>query len=278
VADRRRAGTGRKAGDGRPAGAARPTGGANAPSGAVRASTRRAAERSRRRPSRRAVGAGAPLAEALGTFILLFFGVGTILAVGGAGAADQKIAIALAFGLSILAAAYAFGHVSGAHLNPAVTIAQVVSGRLPAPAAVPYIVAQVVGGLLGALAARIAFGESVALSATQPGAVGTGGAFLAEVVLGFILMLVVKGTAVDDRSEGPAAGMAIGLTIAAGHLAMIPVSGASFNPARSIASAVVGGELSGLWIYLIAPVIGAVMAALVYENVLRTASPPDEPG
>ena len=273
MADRRRAGTGRKAGDGR---AARPTG-APAPSGAVRASgARRAAERTGRRSRRRTVGPGAPVAEALGTFILLFFGVGTILAVGGAGAADQKIAIALAFGLSILAAAYAFGHVSGAHLNPAVTIAQVVSGRLPAPAAVPYIVAQVVGALLGALAARIAFGESVALSATQPGAVGTGGAFLAEVVLGFILMLVVKGTAVDDRSEGPAAGMAIGLTIAAGHLAMIPVSGASFNPARSIASAVVGGELSGLWIYLIAPVIGAVAAALLYENLLRTTRSPEE--
>jgi len=231
--------------------------------------------RARRSERSRSIG-GAALAEALGAFILLFFGVGTILAVGGAGAADQKVAIALAFGLAILAAVYAFGHVSGAHLNPAVTIAQVVSGRTPAAAAVPYIVAQVVGALLGALAARLAFGESVAPSATQPGEVGADGAFLAEVILGFILVLVVKGTAVDDRSEGPAAGMAIGLTIAAGHLAMIPVSGASFNPARSIASAVLGGELGDLWIYLIAPVIGAVAAALLYENILRTTHPPGE--
>lgn len=265
MAERRRAGAGRGTGPGRATGATRAPGSA------------RAAERTRARTGPRPSPGGAAIAEALGTFILLFFGVGTILALGGAGAADQKIAIALAFGLAILACAYTFGHVSGAHLNPAVTIAQVVSGRLPAPAAVPYIVAQILGGLLGALAARLTFGESVALSATQPGAVGTGGAFLAEVILGFILMLVVKGTAVDDRSEGPAAGMAIGLTIAAGHLAMIPVSGASFNPARSIASAVVGGELSHLWIYLIAPVIGAVAAALLYENLLRTTKPPPEP-
>ncbi len=271
MADRRRTGAGRAGGADRTPGAARPAGAVRAPGGRAAA----AAQRSRARRTERSSVGGAALAEALGTFILLFFGIGTILAVGGAGEADQKVAIALAFGLAILAAAYAFGHVSGAHLNPAVTIAQVVSGRLPAPAAVPYIVAQVVGALLGALAARLSFGESVALSATQPGAVGADGAFLAEVILGFILMLVVKGTAVDDRSEGPAAGMAIGLTIAAGHLAMIPVSGASFNPARSIASAVVGGELGHLWIYLIAPVIGAVVAALLYENILRTTRPPD---
>jgi glycerol uptake facilitator-like aquaporin len=157
-----------------------------------------------------------------------------------------------------------------------VTIGQVVSGRLPAAAAVPYIAAQVIGGLLGALAVRIVFDQSVAATATQPGAPGVGAAFLAELILGFILMLVVKGTAVDDRSESPAAGMAIGLTITAGHLAMIPVSGASFNPARSLASAVIGGELSNLWIYLIAPVLGAVAAAVIYEKVLRTTEPPEE--
>jgi MIP family channel proteins len=220
--------------------------------------------------------AGAALAEGLGTFILLFFGLGTILAVQGAGDPAQKTAIALAFGLAILASAYTFGHVSGAHLNPAVTVGQVVSGRLPAPAGIAYVIAQVVGGILGALAVRIVFDQSVALSATQPGAAGVGAAFLAEIILGFILMLVVKGTAVDDRSEGHAAGMAIGLTITAGHLAMIPVSGASFNPARSIASAVVGGEFGHLWIYLIAPVLGAVAAALLYENVLRTTRSPEE--
>ena len=87
-------------------------------------------------------------------------------------------------------------------------------------------------------------------------------------------MLVVKGTAVDDRAEGPAAGMAIGLTVAAGHLAMIPVSGSSFNPARSVGSAVVSGEYGDLWIYLVGPVAGAVVAAVLYERVLRRVRAP----
>jgi glycerol uptake facilitator-like aquaporin len=208
---------------------------------------------------------GGALAELIGTFMLLFFGVGAILAVGGAAEPAQKLLIGLAFGLTILAVAYTFGHVSGAHLNPAITIAQAVSRRLPMEAVAPYVVAQVVGALLGVLAV------------TAPGeGVGWAGAFLAEVILGFVLMLVFKGTAVDDRSAGPSAGLAVGLTVAAGHLAMIPISGASFNPARSLASAVVGGEWGDLIIYLIAPVLGAVAAALLFERVLRRVDTPEE--
>jgi len=220
---------------------------------------------------------GASIAEAVGTFLLLFFGVGAILAAGGAGDAAQKLAIGLAFGLAILAAAYTLGHVSGAHLNPAVTIGLVASGRFPAAALPAYVAAQLLGAILGVLAVDAVFADGdVAASVTQPGeGVGVGAAFLAEAILGFALMLVVKGTAVDDRAEGPAAGLAIGLVIAAGHLAMIPVSGASFNPARSVGSAVVGGELGDLWIYLLAPVLGAVAAALLYERVLSTVRPPD---
>lgn len=220
---------------------------------------------------------GAAIAEAIGTFMLLFFGVGAILAAGGADDAGQKLLIGLAFGLVILAAAYTFGHVSGAHLNPAVTIGLVVSGRFPAAALPAYVVAQLVGAILGVLAVDLVFaGGDVAGTVTAPGeGVSAGGAFLAEVILGFVLILVVKGTAVDDRAEGPAAGLAIGLVIAAGHLAMIPVSGASFNPARSVGSAVVGGELGDLWIYLLAPVIGAVAGAILYERVLATVRAPD---
>jgi MIP family channel proteins len=221
---------------------------------------------------------GGALAELIGTFMLLFFGVGAILAVGGAAEPAQKLLIGLAFGLTILAVAYTFGHVSGAHLNPAITIAQAVSRRLPMEAVAPYVVAQVVGALLGVLAVALVYpGADIGLSVTAPGeGVGWAGAFLAEVILGFVLMLVFKGTAVDDRSAGPSAGLAVGLTVAAGHLAMIPISGASFNPARSLASAVVGGEWGDLIIYLIAPVLGAVAAALLFERVLRRVDTPEE--
>ncbi len=246
-----------------------------APTGAVSAAARpgHRTDGGSERPSL----VGAALAELLGTFVLLFFGVGTVLALGGAGDPAQKLAIGLAFGLAILAMAYALGHVSGAHLNPAVTIGQALSGRFPLVAAAAYVVAQLVGALLGVLAAHALLGDAndVAISVTAPGpGISAGQALFAEVLLGFILMLVVKGTAVDDRAEGPAAGMAIGLTVAAGHLAMIPVSGSSFNPARSFGSAVVSGELGDLWIYVVGPVVGAVAAALLYEQVLRRVRPP----
>ncbi len=218
---------------------------------------------------------GAALAEGLGTFVLLFFGVGAVLAVGGAGGPAEKAVIALAFGFAILAGVYCFGHVSGAHLNPAVTIAQAASGRFAWSAVGPYVVAQLLGAVLGVLVVDAVSPGPVALSVTHPGTgVGVGQALLAEAVLTFVLMLVIKGTAVDDRAEGGTSGVAIGLTIAAGHLAMIPVSGASFNPARSFGSALVAGNFHDVWIYVVGPVAGAVAAALVYERVLRRTVAP----
>lgn len=236
-----------------------------------------ASVRPRRAPARpRQSVTGAALAEALGTFLLLFFGVGAVLAVDGAGGAAEKAVIGLAFGFAILAGVYTFGHVSGAHLNPAVTIAQAVSGRTPWNAVGPYVLGQLVGAALGALAVAAVSPNDVAISVTHPGTdVGVGQALIAEAILTFALMLVVKGTAVDDRSEGPASGMAIGLTIAAGHLAMIPVSGASFNPARSFGSALVAGDFHDIWIYVLAPIAGAVLAGLLYENVLRRVAEPE---
>lgn len=220
---------------------------------------------------------GACLAELVGTFLLLFFGVGAILAVDGAAGAAEKAVIALAFGFALLAGAYTFGHVSGGYLNPAVTIAQAVSGRFPWAAVGPYVLAQLVGGALGVLAVDAVSPNEVSLSVTRPGTdIGVGQALIAEAILAFALMLVVKGTAVDDRAEGPAAGMAIGLTVAAGHLAMIPVSGASFNPARSFGSALVAGDFSDFWIYVVAPIAGAVVAAVLYERILRRTREPDE--
>lgn len=221
--------------------------------------------------------AGAALAEGLGTFMLLFLGVGAVLAVDGAGGAAEKVAIALAFGFAIVAGVYAFGHVSGAHLNPAVTIAQAVSGRTAWKVVGPYVAAQLIGATLGVLAVDAVSPNDVAIAVTHPGMdVGVGQALIAEAVLTAILMLVIKGTAVDDRAEGPAAGMAIGLTIAAGHLAMIPISGASFNPARSFGAALVAGDLSDLWIYIVGPIAGAVVGAVVYERILVGVTEPGD--
>ena len=218
--------------------------------------------------------AGSCVSEALGTFVLLFFGVGAVLAVGGAGEASQKLAIGLAFGLAILAAAYTLGHVSGAHLNPAVTLGLVASGRFPLKAAGPYILAQLAGAVLGVLAVAAVSTGDVAQSVTQPGTgVSQGAALLAEAILGFVLVLVVKGTATDSRAESPAAGMAIGLTIVAGHLAMIPVSGASFNPARSFGSAVVAGDFHAFWLYVVGPIVGGVLAGVLHERVLARTEP-----
>lgn len=208
--------------------------------------------------------------------MLLFFGVGAVLAVDGAGGAAERAAIALAFGFAILAGAYTFGHVSGAHLNPAVTLAQAASGRFPWKGVAPYVLAQCAGAVLGVLAVDAVSANDVAQSVTQPGTgVSAGQALLAEAILAFLLVLVIKGTAVDDRAEGPAAGMAIGLTIAAGHLAVIPVSGASFNPARSLGSALIAGNFDNFWLYVVGPVAGAVVAALLYERVLRRVREPD---
>jgi MIP family channel proteins len=230
------------------------------------------------RPRERPSLAGSSLAELIGTFMLLFFGVGTVLAIGGAETAANKLTIAFGFGLAILAAAYAFGHISGAHLNPAVTLAFLVTRATPLPAAVAYIVAQLAGAALGVLAADAVLGDfnPVDISVTVPGEpISDGQALLAEFILGFVLMIVVKGTATDDRSEGPAAGMAIGFTIVLGHLALIPVSGASFNPARSFGSAVVAGNFDGFWVYLVGPVLGAIAAALLYDTFLRKVRPPE---
>ena len=222
--------------------------------------------------------AGAALAELIGTFMLLFFGVGAVSAVVTSGSLDeitQLVIIALGFGFGILAAIYAFGHVSGAHLNPAVTLSFLVTRRTPASAAAAYVVAQLIGATLGVLAVQAVFAAATE-GVTSPGpGIGAGQALLAEFILGFVLVTVVHGTAVDDRSEGPSAGLAIGLVIAAGHLALIPVTGSSFNPARSFGSALVAGDFGDLWIYVVGPIAGGIVAALLYERLFRRVRPPE---
>lgn len=203
--------------------------------------------------------------EALGTFALVFAGCGAI-AVGSLGPAG----VAAAFGLTIMTMIYALGHVSGAHFNPAVTAAFAVGRHFPMARVLPYWAAQVAGAIAGAALLRATLGD-VPLGVTQPAGSDVQ-ALVWEVVLTLILMLVIVAVATDTRAVGQGAAIAIGGTVALAALVGGPISGASMNPARSLGPALVSGDLSDLWIYLVAPPTGAVVAVVVYRYLRpRTA-------
>lgn len=203
------------------------------------------------------------MAEFIGAFALVFFGCGAI-AVG-----LHPTAVAVAFGLVIAVMVAALGHISGAHFNPAVSVAFGVGRHVPAARVAVFIVAQVTGAIAGALVLRVTLGSGADLGVTHP--VGSAlQAFAWEAILTFFLMLVIAAVATDDRAGRQLAALAIGGTVALGALVGGPVSGASMNPARSMGPALVAGDLADLWIYLVAPVLGAVVAILVYE-VLRSS-------
>lgn len=207
----------------------------------------------------------AALAEALGAFALVVFGCGAI-AVG-----LDPTAVAIAFGLVIAVMVAALGHLSGAHLNPAVSIAFGVRRHVPPSRVGIFIVAQLAGAIGGALVLRLTLGPDADLGVTHPSGTDVQ-AFAWEAILTFFLMLVIAAVATDDRAVGHLAPLAIGGMVALGALVGGPISGASMNPARSIGPAVVSGDLDDLWIYLLAPVLGAIAAILVYE-ALRGGAP-----
>jgi MIP family channel proteins len=205
-------------------------------------------------------------AEALGTFALVFFGAGAIMVAAEYGSFGQ-LGIALAFGLVIAAMVYALGHISGAHLNPAVTFAFALSRHFPWRLVAGYWLAQAGGAIVAALLLRASLGDVAHVGATLPS--GSGGqSFLWEIVLTFVLMLVIMAVATDTRAVGEAAAIAIGGTVALDALVGGPVSGASMNPARSLGPALAAQELDALWIYLLAPPLGAALGAGVYA-ILR---------
>ena len=202
------------------------------------------------------------VAEALGTFTLVFGGLLAILAAAALGGPIQ-VAVAFGFGLSLLAGLYAFGEISGGHFNPAVSLGFMLSGRLSPNGMLGYWAAQFVGGILGALAVLIAFGsDDGGVTTTQASAAWD--AFWLELLLTMICVAVILQSSRSERIYGTAL-LAIPLTLVAVHLAAIPFSGASVNPARSFASALVGTEFDDLWIYFIAPPIGAVIAAVAHR-------------
>jgi MIP family channel proteins len=206
-------------------------------------------------------------AEALGVFALVFAGCGAIVTEAEHPGSLGVVGIALVFGLIVMAMVYATGHLSGAHLNPAVTLAFALTRHFPRAEAGAYLLAQAIGALAAAaLLAAVWPGQPAALGATVP-SVGAGRAFVYEVVLTAFLMFVIVAVATDTRAVGAAAAIAIGGTVGLDALFGGPVTGASMNPARSLGPALVSGEFSDLWIYLLAPPLGAALGALAYQLV-----------
>jgi len=207
------------------------------------------------------------VAEAVGTFALVFAGCGAIMVDSDTGALGH-VGVAISFGLVIMVMIYAVGHISGAHFNPAVTLGFALTRHFPLPRVGLYWAAQMAGALVAALLLRASLGNVAGVGITLPSG-SDGQAFLWEAVLSFFLMFVIMAAATDTRAVGEAAAIAIGGTVGLDAMFGGPVTGASMNPARSLGPAIASGELSSIWVYLAAPLLGAAAAAFVYQ-FLRT--------
>jgi MIP family channel proteins len=205
------------------------------------------------------------VAEAVGTFALVFAGAGAIV-VDARTHALGHVGVAITFGLVIMAMIYAVGHVSGAHFNPAVTFAFALTRHFPWARAAAYWAAQVVGAVLAAVLIRSSLGNDAHLGATLPSG-SQAQSFVWELVLTFFLMFVIMAVATDTRAVGEAAAIAIGGTVGLDAMFGGPISGASMNPARSIGPALVAGDVHALWLYIAAPLIGAALGGLTYQFV-----------
>lgn len=225
------------------------------------------------------------VAEMVGTMVLVLMGCGSAVFNGGCGTTAQVLTVAMAFGLSVVAMAYAIGGVSGCHINPAITLGCLLSGRMSGKDAGMYMLFQVIGAFIGsaiiylivsnidaASAAYIAasgdFATTTGANACQAG-VSTVAGLIAEIVFTAVFVLVVLGTTDSKKGAGNFAGLAIGLSLVLVHIVCIPITGTSVNPARSIAPAVfAGGEaLSQLWIFIIGPFVGAAIAACIWKVI-----------
>lgn len=208
------------------------------------------------------------LAEAIGTFALVFCGTGAIVIDQVSGEVITHLGIAITFGLVVLAMIYALGDISGAHLNPAVTIGFTVAKRIPVREAVFYIVAQILGALIASGSLKLLFYENQLLGATLP-AGSEMQSFVLEIILTFFLMFVIMNVSTGDKEKGITAGIAIASVVALEAMFAGPICGASMNPARSLAPALVSGNLTSLWIYLTAPIIGVILAVFAF-NFIRS--------
>jgi MIP family channel proteins len=205
------------------------------------------------------------VAEAIGTFILVFIGTGAVVVNTVSHGAITHLGISSIFGAVVAALIYTLGHISGAHFNPAVTLAFWQSGFFPGKRVLAYILAQCTGAIAASVLLRSTFGNIANLGATLPLGHNWLQALILETVLTFILMFVILGSGLDRRAPIGFAGMAIGLTVMVAAAVMGPITGASMNPARSLAPALVAGLWQDHWVYWVAPILGAQLAGWTYR-------------
>lgn len=205
-------------------------------------------------------------AELIGTFALVFCGTGAIIINQEFGGVITHVGIAISFGLIVAVMIYSIGDISGAHLNPAVTIAFGVSKSFPVKEILPYIISQGIGAFMATLILKFLFPANDALGSTMPSGLPMQ-SFIMELILTFILMFVILHVAKGSKEQGMFAGLAIGGTVLLEAMFAGPVSGASMNPIRSLAPAIISGHLEHLWVYLLAPVTGAVLAVICWSEL-----------
>jgi len=219
------------------------------------------------------------LAEAVGTMVLVLMGCGSaIFNAGGAGTVAWVLTVAFAFGLSVVAMAYTIGGISGCHINPAITLGCLLTGRINGKDAGMYMIFQVIGAIVGSaiLYALVQVYHPVGATLTGSNGFGDGQliqALIAEIVFTCVFVLVVLGATDSKKGAGAFAGLAIGLTLILVHIVCIPITGTSVNPARSVGPAIFdavygsGVALSQLWLFIVAPFIGAALSAVIWKSI-----------
>jgi aquaporin Z len=203
------------------------------------------------------------LAEFFGTFALIFFGTGAVVVNEAFGGSLTHTGVSLAWGLIVMVLIYALGDLSGAHLNPTVSVGFAVAGRFPASELFPYILVQCIGAIAASMTLHLLIPENRLLGATLPSGSETQSLIL-EFLLSLMLMMVILNVSHGAKEKGITAGIAVGAMIGLEALVAGPVSGASMNPARSMAPALVSGHLEHLWIYILSPIIGGLAAAPLF--------------
>lgn len=226
----------------------------------------------------------AAVAEVIGTFILVFTGTAVataaLLGLDTAGAAYDSLAVALAFGVALAVVVASIGHVSGAHVNPAVTIGLAATGKFPWASVPAYVGAQLLGALLGALGTWVAFGgpgrTEASLAATFPAqGVGDLQALAVEILITFILVFVIISVATDERVPAAVAPFAVGFALAAGVFIAGPVTGGAVNPVRALGPMILAGDFTAVWVYIVGPIVGGTLAAVLYDRFVSEADPPE---